>query len=259
MRRLSTAWLLLVVLLTLPVGCVLALLLLVVTLPFDRHRHVLHAFVTGWCHQYLRAWPLWRVRVVGREKLPRPPCVLVANHQSMADILALMGLRYPYKFVSKASLFRIPLVGFMMRRLQYVALERGKLGSTRDTVELTQGLVAAGESVLIFPEGTYAPVPERLPFKRGAFRLAQLKQVPLVPVLVQGTSELIHEDGPWFEPRATVTVTVMDPLAPPPLDADDEPWVREVEQRYEAWLKQSFRRPVPATAPSRPPASRRPP
>ncbi len=248
MRRLSTAWLFLVVLVTLPVGYVLALLLLLVTAPFDRHRRALHAFVTGWCHRYLKVWPGWRVRVVGREKLPRPPCVLVANHQSMADILALMGLGYPYKFVSKASLFRIPLVGFMMRRLQYVALERGKLGSTRDTVEVTQELVDGGESVLIFPEGTYAPLPERLPFKRGAFRLAQLKQVPLVPVVVKGTSELVFEDGPWFEPRATVTVTVMDPLTPPPLGVDDEPWVHEVEGLYEVWLKQPFRRPVPASA-----------
>lgn len=242
MRYLSTAFLWGSVLVTLPVGYVLALVLFVVTAPFDRYRHALHHFVTGWCHLYLRFWPGWKVRVVGREKLPKGPCVLVANHQSMADILALMGLRYAFKFVSKASLFEVPLVGFMMRRLQYVALVRGKLASMEDMIVTCGKLLDEGEAVLIFPEGTYASGPERLPFKRGAFRLAQLKQVPLVPVVLTGTGQLVFEDGPWFEPRAEVTIEVMDPMAPPPPEGDDAAWVREIEKKYEAWLEQPVRR-----------------
>lgn len=242
MRYLSTAFLWGSVLLTLPVGYALAVVLLVVTMPFDRHRVALHHFVTGWCHLYLRFWPGWRVRVEGREKLPKGPCVLVANHQSMADILALMGLRTTFKFVSKASLFRVPLVGWMMRRLQYVSLDRGKQGSHGDLLVVCGALLEAGQKVLIFPEGTYASGPERLPFKRGAFRLAQRAQVPLVPIVIEGTGALVFEDGPWFSPTGRATVRVMDPLPPPPPEADDEPWVREVEARYEAWLKQPVRR-----------------
>lgn len=236
LRALATAWFYLVVALTLPVGYLIALLIFAVTRPFDPHRHTLHFFVTRWCHLYLRAWPLWRVTVRGREKLPKGPCVLVANHQSMTDILALMGLRYPFKFVSKKSLFEVPAVGFMMRLLGYVALERGKLPSIKDTVSRTDWLIDHGVPVLIFPEGTYAPVPKRLPFKRGAFRLAQKKQVPLVPVVVEGTSELVFEDGPWFAPRGHVKVTVMDPVPPPPRDADEGPWVKELEAKYAQWL-----------------------
>jgi 1-acyl-sn-glycerol-3-phosphate acyltransferase len=241
-RYLSTAFLWGSVLVTLPVGYALAVALLLVTAPFDRHRWLLHHFVCGWCHLYLRFWPGWRVRIEGRERIPRGPCVLVANHQSMADILALMGLRTGFKFVSKASLFRVPLVGWMMRRLQYVSLDRGKQGSHGDLLVTCGALLAQGQRVLIFPEGTYASGPERLPFKRGAFRLAQRAQVPLVPVVLEGTSALVFEDGPWFSPRGRVTVRVMDALQPPPPDADDEAWVRSVEARYETWLQQPIRR-----------------
>ena len=240
MRWASTLWLWTLVALTLPIGYLLAVVLLGVSAPFDPHRRAAHHFVNTWCHTYLHLWPGWRVRVTGRDRLPRGPCVLVANHQSMADILALMGLRYPFKFVSKASLFRIPFVGWMMRRLQYVALERGKLPSMQDMVAKCDGLLDAGQSVLIFPEATYAVGATRLPFKRGAFRLAQKHQVPLVPIVVKGTTGLVKEDGPWFETRAAVTIEVMEPLAPPPLDGDDERWMHEVEQRYAAWLGQPF-------------------
>ncbi|MCC6333033.1 MAG: 1-acyl-sn-glycerol-3-phosphate acyltransferase [Myxococcales bacterium] len=242
MRYLSTAFLWGSVLVTLPVGYLLALLLLAVTAPFDPERRALHRFVCGWCHLYLRFWPGWRVRVEGRGNIPEGPCVLVANHQSMADILAVMGLGVDYKFVSKASLFEVPLVGFMMRRLKYVGLERGKQGSHAELMFTCGELLAAGERLLIFPEGTYASGPERLPFKRGAFRIAQKAQVPLVPVVLEGTGALVFEDGPWFSPTGRVTVRVMEPLLPPPKDADDEAWVREVESRYESWLSQPVRR-----------------
>lgn len=241
MRGLTTAWFWLVVALTLPVCFCLAVGVLLVTAPFDRRRRALHHVVTFWCHQYLRAcWPLWRVRVEGRELLPKGPCVLIANHQSMADILALMGLRYPFKFVSKASLFDIPFIGWLMRRMHYVAIERGKLPSTKEMLAQCEALLRAGEPVLIFPEGTYASGPQRIRFKRGAFTLAQTCQVPLVPIVVQGTSELVFEDGPTFAARSDVRVTVMPPMPPPGPTDSDEAFARTLERHYAEWLGQPF-------------------
>ena len=129
----------------------------------------------------------------------------------------------------------------MMRRLQYVSLERGKLPSMQSMLEQCTGLLEDGEPVLIFPEGTYASGGHRLPFRRGAFRLAQQQQVPVVPVLIQGTSELIFEDGPIFEPRAHVRITVMPPKPPPAPDADLGPYVHELEELFSGWLKQPAR------------------
>lgn len=240
MRALSTAFLWSVVLLTAPVGYLLGVLLWLVTAPFDGQRRALHAFICGWCHTYLHLWPGWRVRVEGRRLLPRGPCVLIANHQSMADILAVMGLRTGFKFVSKASLFEVPLVGWMMRRLRYVALERGRQASHQALLEVGGALLEAGEKLLIFPEGTYASGAERLPFKRGAFHLAQRHQVPLVPIVIEGTGALVFEDGPAFAPRARVTVRVMEPLTPPPREADEVTWLHHVEGLYAQWLGQPF-------------------
>lgn len=241
MRRLTTLWFWAVVATTLPVGYVLAVVLLVLTWPFDRHARLVHRWVSFWCSNYLRAcWPLWRFTVTGREHLPRGPCVLVANHQSMADILALMGLGHDFKFVAKASLFTIPFFGWIMRRMHYVAIERGKLPSTQEMMVRCEALLRAGEPVLIFPEGTYASGPQRLRFKRGAFKLAQLCQVPIVPVVVKGTSDLVFEDGPHFAVKSHVTVTVMPPMAPPGPEADDGAFAHAMEQHYAEWLGQKF-------------------
>lgn len=236
MHWLSTAWFWIVVLLTLPPGYVVCLLLEPLVAPKgDRHRHWLMHFVNTWCHDYLSIWPLWRARVEGVEQLPEGPCVMVANHQSITDVLALMGLPKPFHFVSKASLFEVPLVGAMMRRLGHVPLQRGSTASTDAMMKACDALLADGESVLVFPEGTYAPEPKRLPFKRGAFLLAKRHDVPLVLVLLQGTSDLAHHDGPVFSFRSDVRVRVMA-VERPPADLDDAAWANSVAERYRGWL-----------------------
>jgi len=195
-----------------PVAFVLALLVSAVAAPFDRNQRVLHGFVCRLCHGFLRLNPFWRVRVEGRERIPRGPAVLVANHQSMTDILATMGLFRPFKYVSKASLFELPLVGWVMRLLHYVRLERGRPHSTRRMLEDCRAWLRRGVPVLLFPEATYAPTEAMLHFKPGAFLLAIEEGVPVVPVLLTGTRALMDGDGPWLAPRARVTVRVLEPF-----------------------------------------------
>ncbi len=200
--------------LTAPVGFLIGCLVFAVTFPFDPSRRVLHAFICRWCVGYLRLNPLWRLEVRGRERLPSGPAVLVANHQSMVDIVAAMALFHPFKFVSKASLFGLPLLGWMMSLLRHVRLERGRPRSTLGMLEACRTWLRLGTAVLLFPEGTYAPPGERLPFRKGAFLLAVEEQVPIVPVVLEGTRELVVEDGPWLAPRAHLRVTVLAPLQP---------------------------------------------
>ncbi len=236
MWRLATAWFWLVFLISFPIGWVLGLSIVIFTRRTDPQLRALHRFSCWWCHHYVRLWPGWKVRFIDLQHLPAGPCVLIANHQSMADIPALMGLPRLFKFVAKAELFQLPLLGFMLRQLQHVPIQRGRLASTGQMLAACEALLDAGHAVLIFPEGTYATRPKRLPFRRGAFALARRKQVPLVPVLVEGTKELVFEDGPRFATESDVRITVKAPLTPPPLEADEAAWAEQVERAYRGWL-----------------------
>src|SRR5919202_3381582 len=82
----TTAWFWIVFAATAPVGFVLGIAVLLLTAPWDADRQALHAFICRWTFNYLRASPLWRMRGLWRERLPRGPRVLVANHHSMTDV-----------------------------------------------------------------------------------------------------------------------------------------------------------------------------
>lgn len=223
----------LVFVLTSPLGFLLGLLIWLGTAPFDPQRHALHAFITRWTFTYLRLFPGWDVRVEGREHLPKGPCVYVANHQSMADVVAVMGLATPFKYVSKASLFSLPLVGWMMHLAQYVRLERGNTRSTQRMMDSCRQWLRRGVPVLIFPEGTYSDGSRLLPFKRGAFVLAAEEQVPLVPVVIEGTTGLILGDGPWLSPRCRIRVRVQPPVR---VEGEPEAFGRTLREQYARWL-----------------------
>lgn len=236
MKYLCTAVFWLVFLVFAPLEFLVGVGLLLVMLPFDPNRRALHAFICRWTFLYLRIFPTWRIRVTGRELLPRGPAVLVVNHQSMADVVAVMGLHHPFKFVSKASLFKLPLVGWTMRMLRYVSLERGKPRSTHRMMEACRHWLRRGEAVLLFPEGTYSMGSKMLPFKRGAFLLAIEEKVPLVPVALSGTAELVEGDGPWMNPRANIRLTVLPPIPPAELGEDADALSQLVRERLEAAL-----------------------
>jgi 1-acyl-sn-glycerol-3-phosphate acyltransferase len=216
----ATAWFAGVLLLTAPLCFVLGTLVFAVTAPFDPQRRALHTFVCRWTFAYLRLWPGWRVRVRGREHLPTGACVLVANHQSAADVVAAMGLGTQFKFVSKASLFSLPLVGWLMRMIRYVRLERGSAASTRRMMDGCRGWLRRGMPVLIFPEGTYGEGGPLLTFRPGAFVLAIEEGVPVVPVALHGTADLLRGDGPWMAPRARLEIEVLPPRLPNSLGDD---------------------------------------
>ena len=237
MRLVVTLWFWSLFVLTAPVLFVLGAVLLVVAWPVDPHRNLLHGLVCRWCYWlWLHASPGWRIQIEGRERLPRGPCVLVANHQSPFDIPAVMGLFTPYKFVAKASLFNIPIVGWMMSLLGYVPLVRGTSQSLGKLLEPCRLWLRRGIPVFIFPEGTYSAEGALLPFKRGAFQLALEEHVPVVPVVVEGTPSLLAGDGAWMSPRANIRVRVLPPVPPETFGPDPVALASRVREQYEAAL-----------------------
>jgi 1-acyl-sn-glycerol-3-phosphate acyltransferase len=201
--------------LTLPMSTLLGVVILAVTWPFDRRRVLLHLFTCWWAFFYVLANPLWRCRVLGRDRLPwKGPAVIVANHLSLVDILVLHGLFRPFKWVSKASNFRIPFLGWNMTLNGYVPITRGAADSVRRMMARCRELLAQGSPVLFFPEGTRSADGQLKPFKDGAFRLAKDTGVPVIPVAMSGTYETLPKHGIVLRNRMDAVIEVLEPLDP---------------------------------------------
>lgn len=233
MKVLATVWFWLVFIVMGTVGNLLLFPIWLLSTPFDPNRRLSHLLMAGWSFNFVRSWPGWRVRVTGREHLPRTAAVLVANHQSATDTLACLGLNHPFKFVAKAQLFNLPIFGTAMRMSGYVQLRRGKTRSMAEMMDRCRALLSAGESILIFPEGTYAKKGTRLPFKRGAFSLAVALKLPVVPIVIEGTRDLLDGDGPWFSPRAQVLLRILPPVLPQQLGEDDAKAAEQLRALFE--------------------------
>lgn len=192
-----------------------ALLVWLVTAPFDRNGFILHLYTCFWGQLYVYANPLWRLRVEGRQLLPwRGAAVIVANHASVADILVLFGLYRPFKWVSKRSNFSLPFIGWNMSLNRYVPLVRGDKASIAQVMVACASWLDRGVPVVFFPEGTRSPDSEVRAFKDGAFKLAIAKGCPVFPVALSGTAEIIPKHGWVLRQRAECCARVLAPLSP---------------------------------------------
>lgn len=200
---------------TMPLFFAIAFLIFLLTFPFDRRRVLLHLYSCLWASVYVWVNPLWKTRVLHREKLPwRGPAVLVANHSSMIDILVLYMLFRPFKWVSKSSNFKIPFAGWNMLINGYVSLTRGAADSIRSMMARCQELLSIGAPVLLFPEGTRTLTGALQPFKEGAFRIAVNSGAPVIPIAVSGTFETLPKHGLILRNRMSAVVEVLDPIDP---------------------------------------------
>jgi 1-acyl-sn-glycerol-3-phosphate acyltransferase len=206
-------WLFAVV--TMPPLFAVALAIFLVTLPFDRRRLALHLYSCAWGSLYVVANPFWRIAVEGRGKLPwRGPAVLVANHLSLLDILVLYALFRPFKWVAKAELFRVPIVGWTMSINDYVRIRRGDPESVRQMLDHCRRHLDRGSPVLLFPEGTRSRDGRLQRFKDGAFRLALDAGCPVFPIVVSGTYEALPKTGLAIKKGMRALVRVLDPIQP---------------------------------------------
>lgn len=157
--------------------------------------------------------PFWRVRVEGQ--IPERdfhPFVVVANHESLADIILIGWLPWDMKWLSKSSIFRVPFLGLMMRMAGDVSVHRGNASSRAQSYGALKRWLDRGASVMVFPEGTRSRTPEMLPFRNGAFRLAIETGLPVLPLAVHGTRTAIRKGSMKFG-NANVVVKVLEPVS----------------------------------------------
>jgi fatty-acyl-CoA synthase len=156
-----------------------------------------------------------RVRVIGKEYMDRPgPKIFVSNHTSYFDVLPLMlGLGVPYRFVAKMEVHRMPFIGTFLRQMGHLSFDRTDANSRLRQAEEMEDLLRRGESVFVFPEGTFTPDNGIRPFQLGAFKAAVATGVPIVPVSLAGTRKFLRDRT--YLPRPTsVTITLSPPIYP---------------------------------------------
>lgn len=183
-----------------------------------------------------RSWArtvLWaggvRLTVIGKENVdPSASYVVVSNHQSTFDIMAhFIALPLPIRFLAKEELFRVPLLGWALRRLHMVPVDRfaGK-GIYAEVEQDSAATIARGNSIIVYPEGTRTTDGDLLRFKNGAFFIAVHTGLPILPATIEGSFEA------WL-PRAkiirggNVTVAIGKPVSTQELTVGDAPRLRD--------------------------------
>lgn len=186
----------------------------------------------AWMRRFGRACvrmsPIWKFRVEGSAPadIKRAPYVVVANHESSADPFLLSSLPFDMRWVAKVSLFKIPVIGWLLRAGGDIKLLRGDGASVRAMLAEARTTLDSGLPVMIFPEGTRSPDGSLQRFKDGAFHLAIEAGVPILPLAIEGTRACRPKGSLWFG-VARAKVRVLAPLSTAGLTINDLPRLRE--------------------------------
>lgn len=163
------------------------------------------------------------VHVTGTERADfSRPLVILANHQSLFDIPVLYrALPEAYGMLAKKSLFRIPFFGASMEALGCVPIDRSRRKAGFSAIAEAARIVREGSTIVIFPEGKRSRAGELLPLKKGPFYLAQMAKVPILPVGIQGTHEVLPRGSLRITP-GVVRVAIGEPFTVGPSAEDRE-------------------------------------
>ncbi|MEJ2245419.1 MAG: lysophospholipid acyltransferase family protein [Acidobacteriota bacterium] len=172
-------------------------------------------------HFCMRRWSkdnLWlsrvRVRIEGLENIDAGiPLIFVANHSGLHDILSLAAyLPIQFRWVAKKSLFRVPFMGWHMRRSGYIPIDRENPREAAKSIIQAAKEIRNGISAIAFPEGTRSRTGELGKFHSGAFALALRTGVPLIPVSLEGSCRVIVPKTLRVNPGVIVRIKIGSPL-----------------------------------------------
>jgi 1-acyl-sn-glycerol-3-phosphate acyltransferase len=185
-----------------------------VTYPFDTKRKVIHAFSYYWGLHYLWYNPLWKTEYICRANInTRQSYVIVGNHQSMFDICVMYKIPLVFKWVSKKEVFKIPFVGWLLKLHGDIMIKRGTTQSTKEMMKKAEEWIRKGCSIAIFPEGTRSVDGRIHSFKEGAFMIAKLNRLPVLPVVIEGTRKILPTGGALLGGCATARIHVLPEIS----------------------------------------------
>lgn len=155
------------------------------------------------------------VKVKGLDKLhARTSYVFVPNHQGAFDIFLVYGyIGRNFKWMMKKSLRKIPFVGKACESAGHIFVDRSSPRKIMATMQQAESSLVDGVSLVVFPEGARSYTGQMGPFKRGAFQLADDLQLPVVPVTINGSFQVLPRTGKWIHWHR-LTMTIHDPIPP---------------------------------------------
>lgn len=197
------------------------------TAPFDPGRYVAGRWFRRAAVTAVKLIPFWNFHTEGpTPEDPRRPYVAVSNHESYADIFLISHFPWEMKWLAKEQIFRIPVMGWLMRMAGDIPVRRGDARSRAQALDHVRDRLAKRVSVMIMPEGTRSRDGKLLPFRDGAFRVAVETGVPILPIAVAGTRNAMAKNSMRFG-RARAIARVLEPVETQGLTDDDVPALRE--------------------------------
>ena len=214
----------------------IALTIWLTTILFDKRLWLLHRFTCFWASLYIWLMPPWSVSIKGKEHIDaNETYIIVSNHQSLVDILVAFTLFTHFKWVSKAELFYIPLIGWNMWLNQYIKLRRGDNKSVKTMYKACEKHLKHGSSIYLFPEGTRSQSGEMRKFKEGAFVLAKRLKKPILPIVINGSGTTLPKNSFKFHGETHIEVTVLPPVMPESFGEDS---AKELAAQVQHRIKQ---------------------
>lgn len=153
------------------------------------------------------------ITVTGMENIPKDQTVLfVGNHKSQLDIpLLIRTLDRPIGFVAKKELLKVPLLNRWMTLMGCLFLDRDDPRQAMQTMIDGINNLKNGHSMVIFPEGTRSKTDDLLPFKQGSLKLADKADVPIIPIGIKGTSDVL-ENNNYLVKRKPISIIIGEPI-----------------------------------------------
>lgn len=176
----------------------------------------------------VRLSPMWRFSIEGEAPadIDQRAYVVVANHLSDADPFLLSFLPWDMRWLAKEELYRLPLIGPLMRYGGDIPIARKSREGARHAMEEARRSLDAGISIMMFPEGTRSRDGNLLPFKDGAFRLAIEAGVPILPIAIAGTEACRPKGSKWIG-EASARARVLSPIETAGVGVEDVERIRE--------------------------------
>jgi len=192
----------------------LATLLTVIFGLFDSHGKSAYLISRFWSWSILAVGGV-SLRVSGLNHIdPRRQYIFMVNHQSNVDIPVLLQSLpgFQLRWLAKKEILWVPFLGWAMWAARHIPVDRGDRNDALRSLKKAKERMAAGISIVFFPEGTRSSAGELLPFKRGGLLLAAKTQTPIVPVTIDGSWKILAK-GNWRFRRGEIQVTVGMPVS----------------------------------------------